>query len=128
VIASFPTPLPSIEVTAARGEFVSTRVSSGTPVDLVLRLETIQGAIYGSFPTGQVCFDVGGDASNPDIALPIGTGIRVAADPDSLAIECKGGAVNDNGTPDTPDDDFVDFNPPAEQICFPIGFPQGGTN
>jgi len=36
------------------------------------------------------------------------------------------GAIN--GTPDTPDDDFVDFNPPAEQICFPIGFPQGGTN
>ncbi len=189
--ASLPTPVPSIEVTEARGEIISTRVSSGTPVnttlvplpqtvpipqapnegdlggqacdtdedcpltifgqrcslvgececacqpgcvpavcasvvtdDLVLPLETIQGAIYGAFPTGPVCFDVGGDASNPDIELPIGTGIRVSAGPTTIAIECEGGVVNDGGTPDMPDDDFVDPNSLAEKICFPIEAPE----
>ncbi len=191
VIASFPTPLPSIEVTAARAEIAATRVASGrlknttlfplpqtaqipqapnvgdsggqicetsddcplsafgqacspagqcecacragcVPVvcpdivtgELVLGFETIQGAIYAAFQSGQVCFDMAGDASDPDIGLPIGTGIRFTVDPDILAIECEGGTVNDNGTPDLPEDDFVDPNPPAEQICFPIGFPE----
>lgn len=191
VIASFPTSLPSIQVTAARAEIATTRVASGTPKnttlsplpqtvpipqspnagdpggeacatnvdcqlwqfgqvcsptgqcecacrpecvpsscasvvtsDLVLRFETIQGAIYGAFPSGQVCFDVAGEASEPDVAAPIGTGIRATANSDPLAIECEGGVVNDNGTPDLPEDDFVDSNPPAEQICFPIGFPE----
>ena len=191
VIASFPTPLLSIEVIGARAEIATTRVASGTPKnttlfplpqtvpipqaanagdpgsqvcqtnddcpqaqfgqvcslagqcecacqpdcvpsscasvvtdDLVLRFETIQGAIYGAFPSGQVCFDVAGDAADPDVALPIGTGIRFTVDPDVLAIECEGGAVNDNATPDLPDDDFVDPNPPANQICFPIGSPE----
>ncbi|MDH3202487.1 MAG: hypothetical protein OEM15_16475 [Myxococcales bacterium] len=191
VIASFPTPLPSIEVTGARAEIATTRVASGTPVNttlaplpqtvmipqvanpgdrsgqlcethddcplgefgqlcafagrcvcacgpgcfpencanlvtggLVLRLETIQGAIYGAFRSGEVCFDVAGDASDPDVGLPIRTGIRVTADAASLAIECEGGTVNDNGTPDLPEDDLVDINLSLDQICFPIGFPE----
>ncbi len=195
VLASFPTPLLSIEVTGARAEISTTRVASGTPVnttltplpqtvpisqssnagdsggqvcqsnedcplsdfgqicspanrcecacqsgcvpascanvvtaDMVLRLETIQGAIYSAFPSGQVCFDVAGDVSSADVALPIGTGIRAAAGSDPLAIECEGGAVNGNGTPGSYEDDFVDPNPPAGQVCFPIGLPQGGAN
>jgi hypothetical protein len=195
VLASFPTPLLSIDVTGARAEIATTRVASGTPVnttltplpqtvsitqssnsgdsggevcqtnescplsefgqicsptgqcecacqpgcvpascasvvtaDLVLPLETIQGAIYSAFPSGRVCFDVAGDISSADVALPIGTGIRVTAGSDPVAIECEGGVVNDNGTPGSYEDDFVDPNPPADQVCFPIGLPLGGAN
>ena len=96
--------------------------------DVVLRLERIHGAIYDAFRSGEVCFDAGGDAFNADIALPIGTGIRVTSNPMPLAIECQGGGVNDNGTPDVPEDDVVVANPPEDQICFPIGSPEQASN
>lgn len=91
---------------------------------VVLRLESIQGAIYSAFPTGDVCFDVGGDAYNPVVGLPVRTGVRVTTGPVPFAIDCDGGTVNDNGTPGVPEDDFVVPNAPAAQICFPIGAPQ----
>lgn len=96
--------------------------------DAVLAFETIQGAVFRAFPNGEVCFDAGGTAPNPNFLRPVRTGLRVTSNPGPLAIECEGGTVNDNGTPKVPNDDFVDPNPPENQVCFPIGSPEPAPN
>ncbi|MGD8318387.1 MAG: hypothetical protein PVH76_11590, partial [Myxococcales bacterium] len=80
---------------------------------------------YTAGTSGQVCFDVGG--ANPPSAIgapPVRTGIRaVASNGAFVRFECIGGVLDDNGTPEIPEDDFIEPNPVGNQICFPIERP-----
>ncbi|MEM7433536.1 MAG: hypothetical protein AAF436_00195 [Myxococcota bacterium] len=91
--------------------------------DLVLNMETIQGAIYTAAQEGEVCFDAGGLLAIPNFDAPARTGIRVSAFPGPLAVDCDGGFFDDNGTNNWTHDDSVSDNPVEERLCFPIGDP-----
>lgn len=93
--------------------------------DIEVPVNRIFNAPYRAEAAGAACFDVGGEDPPSAIgAPPLRTGIRgVASNGAFIRFECVGGTANDNGTPRDPFDDFVDPNPPAAQICFPIDTP-----
>ncbi|HSN84135.1 MAG TPA: hypothetical protein VLS88_16260 [Polyangiales bacterium] len=78
-------------------------------------------------PGGQVCFDIGGDAEVFRRDDPIRTGLRLITPFREQQIECKGGVFNDNGT-EWGFDDYVEFNPIDDQLCFPIECPEPPCN
>lgn len=94
--------------------------------DVPIPLNPIFKARYTAGTSGQVCFDVGG--ANPPSAIgapPVRTGIRaVASNGAFVRFECVGGVLDDNGTPEIPEDDFIQPNPAVNQICFPIERPE----
>lgn len=94
--------------------------------DVFVPVNPIFRARYRAGLDGDVCFDVGGEDPPSSIgAPPVRTGIRaVASNGAFVRFECVGGTVNENGTPGDPSDDFVNPNPPASQICFPIDTPE----
>lgn len=82
--------------------------------DVVLPMETIQGAIYSPLLEGAVCFDAAGDYVSPTFTDPVRTGARVVSSLGPFAVECAGGFI---------DDDAIVPNPVDTQVCFPIAEP-----
>ena len=96
--------------------------------DIEVSLGALEGARFSASPGGQACFDVGGDIEIYRFPDALQTSLRLVIGERERQVECTGGSLNQNGTPDDEFDDWVDANHVAQQLCFPIECPGGGCN